>query len=438
MLRRFSWLLVFALVFAACTSNGVTTSSTGEAVPGVTTTVTVDPGGATTTSTTRPAPTWTELEGIDDLPQEVQDELLALVRETEEIRGLSFYEPPTIIVVTEQEMETRLRDLIAEESEDIPADEALYKLLGLLDEDVDLQAMLADLYGEQAAAYYDGETDELVVPIRSDGFTVNQRSIVIHELTHALTDQHFDYYPIIDAMFEEERLDEVSAFRALLEGDASLAQLLYLQTLSQRELGEFFAEALEIDTSALDATPQFIQDSFIFPYDSGLAFVQSIYDAGGWDAVNEVYETIPGLPGSTEQIITPSDYERDLPVVVDAEEPSVPGYRLERQSVWGELGFRVMLDQELGESVGIDAADGWGGDTYFQWFNGSQAALLIVFEGDTDDDTEELREAMLDYALTSVAEEDFVWVTVEDDDRLYFIAADDPEVGAAIRDFATA
>jgi hypothetical protein len=232
-------------------------------------------------------------------------------------------------------------------------------------------------------------------------------------------------------MLDEERLDQASAYQALIEGDASMADLLYLQTLTQREIGEFFAEALSIDTTALDSAPAFIRDSLIFPYDSGLAWVQEQYLRDEWATVNAAYSEMPDLPGSTEQIITPDDYGRDLPQVVESAVPPVPGYALERESVWGEFGFRLMLDQVLGEDVGVDAADGWGGDYYAQWFDGQNAALLILFEGDTERDTEELRSALLDYATTAVAEEDWVWVEVLDG-RLAFIAADDTGVGESI------
>ena len=47
---------------------------------------------------------------------------------------------------------------------------------------------------------------------------------------------------------------------------------------------------------------------------------------------------MPGLPGTTEQVITPSDFGRDLPIEVTAPEVTVPAYELERTSVWGELG----------------------------------------------------------------------------------------------------
>ena len=430
MIRRLAPVVALVLVSSACTSDSVGTTTT---TPLASTTAVIEGTTSTegTTTTTLPDPTWSELPGIDALPQEVQDELLALVRTTEEIRGLRFQEAPTITIVTEQELEDRVRQQIEDESEDFPADEALYKLLGLLEDEVNLQNMLTELYGEQVAGYYDGDTRELVVPMRDEGFSVVQRGTMIHELTHALTDERLDFHSPYTAMLDEERLDEASAYQALIEGDASMTELLYLQTLSQREIGEFFAEALAIDRSTLDEAPLFIQDSLIFPYDSGLAWVQDHYGIDQWTTVNQAYAEMPDLPGSTEQIITPSDYERDLPRAFDAVAPTLPGYELERESVWGEFGFRVMLDQVLGEDVGVDAADGWGGDYYAQWFDGQNAALLILFEGDTEQDTEELRSALLDYALTAVAEEDWVWVEVFDG-RLAFVAADQSEIGETI------
>lgn len=256
---------------------------------------------------------------------------------------------------------------------------------------------------------------------------------MIHELVHALTDQHFDFNEDYQAMFDEERLDQAAAFQALIEGDATLAQVMWLRGLSQRELGEFVAESLEIDGSALENAPEWLAQTLMFPYDSGLGFAQALFQEGGWEAVNEAYSIMVGLPGSTEQIITPGDYQRDLPLEVPIPDLSLGGYTLERTSVWGEAGFRIILDQVLGTDNAAIAADGWGGDTYHQWFDGTNAAFLLVFQGDTGNDVEELRQALLDFASSSVPEEDFVWVDIEDG-LLYFIAADDTAVGELIRD----
>ncbi|MGH3667733.1 MAG: hypothetical protein ACRDU7_05550, partial [Acidimicrobiia bacterium] len=214
MTRRLAMILACALILGACTSTTADTtttaqSATSSAPEGSTTTG----GEAPTTTTTLAEPTWEELPGIDALPAEVQDELLGLVRTTEEIRGLRFQEPPTIVIVTEQELEDRVRTQIEDESEDFPADEALYKLLGLLDAEVNLQSLLTELYGEQVAGYYDGETGELVVPMREEGFSVVQRGTMIHELTHALTDDQLDFHASYTAMLDEDRLDEASAYQ---------------------------------------------------------------------------------------------------------------------------------------------------------------------------------------------------------------------------------
>lgn len=363
----------------------------------------------------------------------MQAQLEALIVTAQEIRELAFLSPPVITVVTDAELEQRVRSSIEEETEDFPADESLYKLLGLLAPEADLEQILLDLYGEQVAGFYDGETGEIVVPAHEEGFSILQQATMIHELVHAITDQNFGFDAEFDLMIDEERLDEAAGFQALIEGDAQLAEVHWLQGLSQQELGRFIAESLQIDTTSFDAAPQFIADSLIFPYDSGLAFTQHLHDLGGWQAVNEAYTTFPDLPGSTEQVITPDDYGRDLPTKVEMPTIDLVGYDLERTSVWGEEGFRVMLDQVFSGSVAAKAADGWGGDSYHQWFDGENTAFLLIYQGDTERDVEEMRATLLDYARGYVAEEDFVWVD-EEAGLLYFIAADEVPVGELIRD----
>jgi hypothetical protein len=426
-IRWFSLALALALL-VGCTDDGGTASTTSP-IDGTTTTTA--PGETTTTAA--PRLVIEELPGTESLPQEVRDELIELVNITQELRELSFLEAPIVSVVTEDELEALVREQIEEEAESLPADQALYELLGLLDGDTDLRTMLTDLYGEQVAGFYDGDTDELVVPITAAGFSQVQRATLIHELTHALTDQIFDFHPKYQAMFDEERYDEASAYQALIEGDASFAEVLYLQTLTQQELGEFFGEALQAGTEQFESAPAFIQEALLFPYDAGLTFVQDMYMSGGWDPVNEAYARFLDLPGSTEQIITPDDYERDLPMEVIMPTIEVPGYELTESSVWGELGFRILFDEVLGDSETLVAADGWGGDRYSFWFDGSNAVFVLVFEGDTSTDNDEAEDALLTFAQTSVPEAAFVWVEVIND-QLTFIASDVPSVGETIRD----
>lgn len=423
--RSFTALVALVFVAAACTG----TESQGSA--------TTNPPGPTTSvsaqTTTTQALEITELPGTENLPDEVQAQLVELVKITQEIRGLSFKTPPLISVVTSDELEALVRGQIEEESEDFPVDEALYELLGLLEPGTDLENLLTDLYGEQVAGYYDGETGELVVPATAEGLSVVQKATLVHELTHALTDQNFEFHGFYEAMYDEQRYDEASAYQALIEGDASLTEVLYLQTLSQTELGEFFAEALQQGTGQLESAPQFIQDTLIFPYDTGLTFTQDLYVSGGsdWDRINNAYAEMIEFPGSTEQVITPDDFGRDLPIDVVVPDLSVPGYEVEESSVWGEFGLRILFDEVLNDADTLEAADGWGGDHYTLWYDGTNVAFVLVYEGDTAEDRDEAEQAMLEFARNSVPEAAFAWVEVLND-QLTFIASDVPSVGESI------
>lgn len=434
MSRLLALLLVLALVVVACTtddSSSSTSDVTTTTVEGQTTTTGDD--SPTTTATPTAPTTAPDLSGLEGISDEVKTQLEDLIRKAQEIRGLPFLSPPNITVVSDEELEARVRADIEEDSDDFPADEALYKMLGLLAEGADLESTLLDLYGEQVAGFYDGETGEIVVPARQDGFSLLQQGTMVHELVHALTDQHFAFNDDFEAMLDENRLDEATAYQALIEGDAVLVEVLWVQTLSQRELGEFIAESLDVEMGTMESAPRFLRESLLFPYDSGLAFVQNLYVANsGWSAVNDAYGRLPDLPGSTEQIITPDDYTEDLPVGVEIPTIDVPGYELERTSVWGEQGFRVMLNQGPGAGTMATAADGWGGDSYHQWFDGTNAAMLIVYSGDTQTDVDELEAALVTFATESFPEDHFAWVSRKDG-NLYFIASDVVAVGEQIR-----
>jgi hypothetical protein len=438
MLRRVSLSLALALAVVACTPGSETSTTVSTSVEPTTTTIPADEStttGPATTTTTAPTPqvTQPDLSGLEGVSDEVRAQLAELITVAQEMRGLPFLTPPVITIVTEEELEALVRADIEEQSEDFPADEALYKLLGLLSEDADFEQIVLDLYGEQVAGYYDGDTGEIVVPAREDGFSLLQQGTMVHELVHAITDQHFGFNEIFQAMIDEDRLDQATAYQALIEGDATLAEVLWVQTLSQQQIGEFIAESLAIDTDALNDAPRFLTESLLFPYDSGLSFVQDLYvENGDWTEVNEAYSGMPPLPGSTEQVITPEDFGRDLPLEVELPELTLAGYELERTSVWGEHGFRLLLNQGAGVETVAVAADGWGGDSYHQWFDGENAALLIVYSGDTSQDVDELEDALLAFATESFPEDNFAWVDQVEGD-LYFIAADDTAVGEQIR-----
>jgi hypothetical protein len=129
-----------------------------------------------------------------------------------------------------------------------------------------------------------------------------------------------------------------------------------------------------------------------------------------------------------------------MPIPVEIVEPAVEGYDVVYQSVWGQLSFQLMFDQVLGGAS--DAVDGWGGDSYIQWFDGENAAFLLAYAGDSAADHQEMADALTRYVQAAMDVEqtddtggglvfegdDFAFVRVTGD-RVFLVVAADPSVG---------
>jgi hypothetical protein len=425
---------LLALVLCACTPSASTTTITATTGSTTTSAAPESTTSSETTSTTLPA-------GTEELPESLRAEIARLIPITEEIRGLEFLTPPQVTVLTPDELETRVIDQLLEDYVDHEVDEALYRLLGLVPPDFELLETILSLYGEAVAGYYDGDTGELVVTATQDEFSPLEKATIVHELTHALTDQVLDFNDRYNQLFDDQRYDEAAAFQSLIEGDASLAELLYVQELDADAQQEFLEEAFEVDMTVFDQVPPFIQDSLVFPYDTGFTFVQHLYSDGGYAAVDDAYVN---PPLSSEQVIWPDDYPGDAPIAVDLPANELTGYEINEDSTWGELGFRLMFDQVLG---GSDAAtEGWGGDSYRIYWDGTNVVLVMVFQGDAVSDAAELGQALNEYVSIGLDLADPVTVEnsqtyTEDryaflstvDDEVLFIAASDPAAGSTVR-----
>src|SRR6266850_1699531 len=81
------------------------------------------------------------------------------------------------------------------------------------------------LSGEGITAFYDDATDR--VDVRGTDLTVGRRATVVHELTHALQDQHFD----ISRQGSYASDDRNDAFDAVVEGDAVRIEDAYVDSL---------------------------------------------------------------------------------------------------------------------------------------------------------------------------------------------------------------
>lgn len=420
-MRRFPLLLALALLVAACTGGTDATTTTAGSSPSTTedmAATTVPTSEAPTTSTT-----------LDPEAAAVLAEVEALIPVTEELRGLEFLEPPTIVVLSDEGLEERVRALYQEElePEEVARDQALYRLLGIIGDDVDLEALLVDLFGESVGGFYDLDTKEMVVKASPDGLTVNQRVIVVHELNHALTDQHFASAEVTEVLVDELRYDEFAAYSAVVEGDSTRVEVGYIRDLTPAELQSLLAEYDDLDSSTFDAAPYFIQEVLVAPYIDGYEFLLEL------DADNRAADVIYGDPPiSTEQVVDPSKYEaREAPIEVTIDLPVPEGYENGEESTWGVTGLQALLGAVLPPGPLAAAVEGWGGDRYRVLFDGTDAALQLHWVGDDPSDLPEFVTAFEAYLAASVAPDD-AWQVLTDGTEVAVVVADDPAVLASI------
>ena len=402
------FVVVLALFVAACSpdadptttsSSAATTTDGGSDDP----TTTTGGGGQDSTTTTTAATSdvtisvpGTASDSIDpDTVDEMRSELAALMVEAEQVRGIPFIATPTVVILDNAEFSQRVSDLVAEDldEEELAKDSAFFAMLGMLDPGTDLYQLLIDLYTEQVAGFYDGDTEEMVVPAAPDGFTALQRITVLHELVHALTDQHFDFNDEFEMLIDEGNGDDSSAYQALIEGDATRSQFVYMEGMSPIEAVQAATEALAYDTSVLDSVPNWIQSDLTFPYDQGLVFVEAITATGGLAAVDDAYQS---PPQTTEQILDPARYARNepprdlAPLTVE-----IDGWDLYDEATFGDWGLRLLLDGSVSPGEVTQAASGWGNDSYRVFTRGDDVAMVMSYIGDSERDAEELVNALV-------------------------------------------
>jgi hypothetical protein len=446
--KRLAALLVAtALLAAAC--GGVEADPTTTTEPGTTTTagdVTTTTAADPTTSTGAPSTTAAPPTTSGGEAGDVAGEAASLIEATERIRGLQFIDPPEITVLDPDALAERIREDVAAEldPDEIAVEQRFYELLGLLDGSVDLYGALIDLYAEQVIGFYDDDTGELVVSSEA-GITPMTRMVMLHELVHALTDQHFGFGDDFEELLDAGRYHEGRALQSLIEGDATYFQIVYLQEMSPADQLAVATEALGADTAVIDSLPAWLSADLSFPYDTGFSFVSRLVADGGIAAVDQAYRLVPE---TVEQVIHPEKYyslEPARQVTLDA--AALTGYEVAEEDAFGEWNLQLYLEELLGGGPAAIASAGWGGDAYRLLASDTEVAFAYRYQGDTPRDAEELADALTDAVIegmavgngqvdqasgsTAFSGGDYAYVQHVGSDVL-FVAASDPTAGAAL------
>ncbi len=306
--------------------------------------------------------------------------------------------------------------------EEFRANELAMKAFGLVPRSLDLKPLLIQVYSEEIAAFYDPKTKTMHLIEEPEAKTKAQptflerlfgkkggfdkdesKTVIAHELTHALADQHYD----LDALHKEAKHDDDRslAVSALIEGEATLAMMgAGMDDWDGSRVIKMPAADLDRGLSlitpfmtfmgggkSLREAPAIISETMIFPYLRGMVFCARLANDGGWKAVDEAYRN---PPVSTEQILHPEKYHAkpDLPTMIELGELKPgPGWKEVGRNVLGELQTSIMLGRQ-----GAKAAAGWDGDRYAVFESPDQKLGLVWFS--TWDSEDEAREFARAYA----------------------------------------
>jgi hypothetical protein len=308
----------------------------------------------------------------------------------EVLRGLEFHDPVSTRVISREQYRANRSN----ESDPTHAawNNQVWEALFLVGSDTDVESVFDDTLGSRVIGFYRPGTNEVVVVSDSESPDLS-RGTLVHELVHALQDQHFDIGSAPDTQ------DGQLARNGVVEGEANRLEAMYRERCGSRwrcvsELGGGGGGG------SLDRWGRNVFTVIYFPYAVGPAFVDHVAARGGNEALNGLYAP---YPSSTEQIRHPESYPDETPVPVRVPDRSDGDWRrFDHDPVAdtvGEASIYAMLRAngvgESGPRYGYRhrAAAGWGGDSLVPYRHGDEFGYVWTTAWDTRADATEFHAA---------------------------------------------
>jgi len=306
-----------------------------------------------------------------------------------------------------------------------------FKALGFIPRDLNWKEVMIRVYSEEIAAFYDPRTKtmhlikepagpprkpgllESLLGGKKSGFDKDEnKTVIAHELTHALADQNYDLYKMQKAVQDDD--DRTLALSSLIEGEATLAMIgAQMNDWDGSKIRAFPAADLDrifsllgplmpmASGAGLREAPPILSESLLFPYLRGLVFCARLTNDSGWQGLDDAYRN---PPQSTEQVLHPEKYraQPDPPTTIDLGklEPG-EGFAEVGRNVVGEMQLAVLLKRHGGKPI----AAGWDGDRFAVFEGpGDKLGLTWLTTWDTDDDARDFARQYARFQTTKLGE----------------------------------
>ena len=306
----------------------------------------------------------------------------------EKVRGLKFKTRPVVVALSEGDFVARYQaetdDDYAKHKADFESATVVMSAVGLLKPGVSYYETTKAFGSAGVLGFYDPKTKELSV--RGNKLTPFVRTVVAHELTHALDDQWFG----LDRPQYDDAKDEISfGFSALAEGNARRIENAYRASLSAGDQASADREEASYGSSfqANQFTQSFLKLQ-LAPYSLGEKFVGDLLDFGGQKALDAAFND---PPTTSEEVINLDKYVAKEGRV-NVTPPPADGALVD-DGVLGQIVVQYLLESAISSAQANQAAAGWSGDWYVAWTANGSSCLRTAIQMDTPKDTSDLKSA---------------------------------------------
>jgi len=384
-------------------------------------------------------PAGTPRAASDEEREAVRRMVAELRADASRLRGLEWKKDVPADLLTRDQLRANFEALVKEEMkpEELARDTRIVRRLGLLEPDEDLLALAMSMMEEMVAGYYNPKEGHLYLIEGMAGDA--QRPVILHELIHALEDQHLGLQGRTERW--KEHSDRLFAEKCVEEGSAEHARELY-----QRENPEitklFLADQanpanLMRQLKVFQRVPAFLITGTLLHYDLGPKLVTRFVGDDYAGGIAKLYED---GPVSQEQLLHAArwlgdakDYPQTVVWAGDLAAAAGEGWTRLHDMPAGELDLALYLDHFLGGTDGKlnvmlvmqgryvgdrarGAAEGWdAGQWTFLEKEGRGIAWCQALAFDRPEDAREAAEAFVE-AIRKASGPSFEGGSFEDDE----------------------
>ncbi|MFN3215190.1 MAG: hypothetical protein ACE367_01705 [Acidimicrobiales bacterium] len=315
------------------------------------------------------------------------DVLVELVAYVEAATGRTFVTPPIVVGQSDEDFAAGAAAAVEEDLDPASIERSARYHQALFGDErgtAELGEGIVTFAEGGFAGYYDPDVDRLFVPT-SAGDSGELQAVIVHELVHALDDQHVDLGAMLTEAVEElEDTERERVLRTVVEGRAMSVEAAWR---TENDV----PPSTEIP-DVIDAVPPAMVSAIALPYTVGPVFIDAM---GGPEGTWELYEA---LPATTDELLWPAGAN-----TAEAPAPEAEGDELFRWE-FGAYEFLLALSgntlqpDEATLVAAATATDGWADGEAVLWGDETRSCVRLSLAADSADHLAEMVDALTTWA----------------------------------------